>query len=1653
MAQHPPKRLFGSYAVLSHPYRYANYTRLKTSSFALLAIFIVDCAVFAVMGVGDGLAADSQDSRALGNTASASTGVRLNAPSTATTTPTKTITPTVTATASPTPTRTGGVTPPLPTGTPVPSTPTRSATITPSATRTASATTTRTAIPTPTPSTGGSRITPTATRAPTRRANLPGDLPFKAFLPLVMQGVLTATNNGMGLERFWTYEQFRLTDRLTLFVNVWNGNLVAQYSEFAIPSRGLPLSLIHTFNSGVNISSTMGYNWTHNLGYRLVNDTMAGYSLYDGDGTQIIFNSPTFGVYISPPGNFDTLTRQGDVFTLTHKDQSKHIFALNVGGTWYLTSIQDRFGNAITLNYDASNNLIGATAAGGQTLTFSNDATTSRLTSAADNASHSFNYQYDANSGDLKSIRDPLAFTTAFTYTNHLLTTIGDPRSTQTQITYDASNRVQMITIAGKLVATFGYTVFPGLRPVRRPSGADITTFTDGDGNVTTYTLNGAGVVTQVLDPLNGTTQYTYDANYNVTQVTDALNRTTQSAYDSLGNLTIYTDTLSNATRYTYNSTNDLLSVTDPLNRLTRYGYDGVGNLKVITDALGFTTNYAYSSFGQRTSVTDANNHTTRYGYNSAGYVITTTDALNNLTQYGYDAIGNRTVITDARSNVTTFAYDANNRLLSATIPLTGTQTAVTSYGYDSVSNRTVITDALGSISFYSYDALNRLISTMIPLTGTQVALTQYGYDAVGNRSVITDANSHLTRYGYDALNRTVVITDALNNATKYGYDAVSNRTVITDALGNATRYTYDNLNRVITLTNPTGKTQGFTYDAVSNRLTSTDELTQTTRYAYDAVNRVISTTNPLTQTTRYAYDKVGNTTIITSAMLLTTTFTYYDNNWLKTKTTPIGMTQYGYDSVGNLTALTQPSLATRNFVYDKANRVVQEQDRDAGSNLIVTLSYQYDANSNRLSETESRPGNSDRVTAYTYDKANRLVATSDPNSNKTTYNYDAVGNRTGVSDPLGITTIITPTQVNLPGTVAHYQGNTLLDSTANGYDNSSRLANTTTTTGDNLSITNTLQYNGNNYLTTLALGDQGSGGSGSDSFSVAYTNANLVSGVTGIDGRPYVYDSANRLVCRDNLYTNLINPSVIVWKYDADGRRIDQYSDYQQPPLDGISCAWQLVDPNVGLHNRTQYQYSGNKLTSRSKDFYIAGSLSGHNNDSTYQYDAQGNVTQELRHDIDNNVTSTMTYTWEPATRRLLGYARDNGTSVFTTTLQYDSLNRIVARYTATYSTTYTYVGDSDWLLKETKYPFDGSPVFDLAQYRYLSPKLMRVVVGSCANAIFYVQYNWRGNYYRFYAPGGGTNTFPYYGDEWGNRWDVNPCASTPPATLAYRWNGQWGYMFFADLGPAANSTSALGLYYVHGRWYNPEVGLFLSPDKKGEYFYGSGDDAVNYAWAGDGGRLKFSMTELYARYLGRPVGESEWVYADPDWVLAHGGEWSGEIGVTISGQPYYPGQSELYWWELARKYATGKPTLIETLHETGQSAFQLLPESGVIAYGLITEAKNENVNIPVTGPRPTREQIAKVEMHLRQFGPDKPNEAMVNRLRAGNWTEYDQRFFEHETIEADFMAQGMSYDQAHLKALQLQGIQYSPGYQRYLYHPEVIRMYPEEFNRAAWP
>jgi hypothetical protein len=103
----------------------------------------------------------------------------------------------------------------------------------------------------------------------------------------------------------------------------------------------------------------------------------------------------------------------------------------------------------------------------------------------------------------------------------------------------------------------------------------------------------------------------------------------------------------------------------------------------------------------------------------------------------------------------------------------------------------------------------------------------------------------------------------------------------------------------------------------------------------------------------------------------------------------------------------------------------------------------------------------------------------------------------------------------------------------------------------------------------------------------------------------------------------------------------------------------------------------------------------------------------------------------------------------------------------------------------------------------------------------------------------------------------------------------------------------------------------------------------------------------------------------------------------------------------------------------------------------------------------------IARIEAHLGRLGTvgDPANAAMIARLKAGETAAQDINFYLHEMREAEIMGERGGYGvyelerAAHLETLEWQGISYEAGYEAQLYHPEVIRQFPELFNPAAWP
>jgi len=1215
--------------------------------------------------------------------------------------------------------------------------PTKTPTATPTETRVRSKTRRPTKTPTPLET---NTAEPTSTETPkatkTRRATKTST----AVTPA--QESITAVTSGLGIERYWAFQKFPLTDRLALYVNLWNGNLVTQYQEFDIPGTGPSLSLDHTYNNQAALSNNIvGYDWIHARRMYILDNGDNTATVHDADGTQHLFTNGATGTYTSPKGNFDTLTRvTGVSFTLKHPDQSQHIFQQNANSNWYLTQITTRAGNTISFTYPTanSNKVSAITAGGGRTLNFTYNG--AKLGMVTDNAGHAFNYTYDTTTGDLLSIRDPLNYTTTFAYNNHNLTTITDPRGTQTQITFDASSRVKTVTVGGALLATFNYS-------------AGVTTFTDGNNHTTTYAVNSNGLVTQRTDALNKITAYQYGggAAFNLKQVTDALGRVTKATYNSDGYMLTRTDAadelhpMNQVTTYTYNTTNDLLTVTDPLNRVTTYTYDTDGNVLTVKNALNKKTTYTYNNRGQRLTATDANNHAVTYTY-SNGHLASITDPLNQAQTFTYDGVGNRLTATDVAGHVMTYTYDANNRLTS-------------------VKN-----------------ALNQT--------------TTYQYDPNGNLVSVTDANGHTTTNVYNNLNRRINVKDATNAIiATYQYDSVGNLVSVKDAGNNTTGYAYDVLNRLVTITNPAGKTQTFTYDAAGNPLSATDETSQTTNYAYDALNRVTSVTDPASQRTTYAYDALSNVTQITDPTGKTITNGYDAVYRLTSRTTPIGTNQYAYDNVGNLTTFTDSSAAKSVFTYDAADRLSQRQDQATGGAVTDTYTYTYTNDDLVLTQVEARPGQSNRTTSYTFDAAHHLKTTTDPNGGVTTYNYDNAGNRTSVTDPLGVTTASTLNANDLPTQTTHKVNNVVQDTIANTFDARYNLTGAVTT-ATNLTLTANQTFNGNDYLATVNNSAQGTY-SGSTSYTVGYADNNLATTISpGYYAGDYhvLYDGANRTNCWQN--GNFLGP--VWWTYYGDNNRRYTFSGYN--PI--RSCVVTTDPGHWWTTTREEYFYGGQKLTKREWRPYTDNDPGvSLNQVSNYTYNASGNLTQEVHTDYTggSNFTRTYGWSWQGGAYRLTSFTQGGAT----TTLDYDLQGRIVRRTTAQGYSDYSYEDGADWLVRETWHSSISGNTFDLVRCWYANGRPSRMQVASASGdlsqvsgyATYYLQYNWHGDAVTVVDPdGAGGNQGNSY-DPWGN--GAEPQLS--PRNY-YGWNGGWGYQYF----------SALGMYYVHGRWYSADVGRF---------------------------------------------------------------------------------------------------------------------------------------------------------------------------------------------------------------------------------------------------
>jgi RHS repeat-associated protein len=458
--------------------------------------------------------------------------------------------------------------------------------------------------------------------------------------------------------------------------------------------------------------------------------------------------------------------------------------------------------------------------------------------------------------------------------------------------------------------------------------GGQLSSITDGDGNVTTIERNGGGEPTAVVSPDGVRTTLAVGEQGLIAEVRNPANETH---------------------RMTYGPGGLLASFTNPREKTTTFEYDGAGRLLRDDDAADGHKTLTRNDTPNGYEVTLA----TRLGREKKYAVETLVDGTTRRTSTdpaGIEMITEETfdgkrIVTEGDGTVRSEALSGDPRFGTASPYASQTEVRTP-------SGRTRVVETT-----------RRALPATLP--------DPLSLDSFTTTSVV---DGQAWTHKFDRASGTFTDTTPTGRSEVTAVDA-QRRPTSTQIPGiTPTSYSYDARGRF------TGSTQGtrttaVTYNSAGRVATSRDTLGRTTEYSYDVAGRVASATLPGARTVHYAYDEAGNLTSVTPPGRGAHMRSFNELNLLSEYVPPppsegvvLPATKYTYDHDRNLTKIERP----------------------AGANTPITLSYDAAGRLESMSSPNG-PGGASEATTRTYDPDGHLATVTAPGGQILTFASDGV--------------------------------------------------------------------------------------------------------------------------------------------------------------------------------------------------------------------------------------------------------------------------------------------------------------------------------------------------------------------------------------------------------------------------------------------------------------------------------------------------------------------------------------------------------------------------------------------------------------------------------------------------------------------------------------
>lgn len=571
---------------------------------------------------------------------------------------------------------------------------------------------------------------------------------------------------------------------------------------------------------------------------------------------------------------------------------------------------------------------------------------------------------------------------------------------------YDAAgNLIQSVDALGHV----SFTVYDALnRPVKTVQNAK----------------DGATVDLKAGDPLYQPTNDPRSALYEPSSAADR-DLITTTEYDSLGHVS---------------------RTTDVLGSVTLFGYDGLGRqVKTIRAASQPDYNVVLDPSLSAYVANEAADQdiVTQTAYDTQGRVMYTQDVLGRQTWSVYDGLGRqvKTLVNpihsasdgsyrDPRSSfyqptinvadrdlILQTVYDSNGYVLYTVNP----QGQKTWFGYDDLGRQTrTILNALGTAT-NSSPSDPRSAGYIVSEESDRDVITETRYDAQGRVFETINARGYATRSFYDVLGRRIKTIanfttgtpsadpnySDLDQTSTVSYDLAGRVSEAVDVRGTHTTHSYDRAGRQVKVTVAAGTPRAMTtytcYDkagrvlrSIANYLPAANDASPDAR---DLNGSFIF--NPSTHGTHndqnliavFSYDRAGRQTAVADPAGNSQSTAYDKDGQMESTTDPLGIvTRFRYDRLRRRWRVVQahtdngedPALwqwRVANTRWEKSNG--------------TAISFGTDNDQNIIAEVE-------------YDKAGRVLAQRDPRGNRTSYTYDMLDRRVGLTNALGYTWVTT---------------------------------------------------------------------------------------------------------------------------------------------------------------------------------------------------------------------------------------------------------------------------------------------------------------------------------------------------------------------------------------------------------------------------------------------------------------------------------------------------------------------------------------------------------------------------------------------------------------------------------------------------------------------